>query len=118
MYSTVYSTAPFLAWSSFISSTTASAVATSLAPDCLDTWSTTQAAPLVLAMDSGSSASRTTLATSDSRTAPPVWRGMITLATSSTVWSLASVVTVRVWEPFRMSPPGKSRFSAVRIWAM
>ena len=87
-------------------SITASAVAASLAPDCLDTWRTTQAEPSVSATVSGSVVSSATWATSDSRTVPPVGRGRIRLATSSTVWNLASVVTVRVWFPFCISPPG------------
>ena len=87
-------------------STTASAVAASLAPDRLDTWSTTQAEPSVSATVSESVFSRATWATSDRRTVPPVGRGRSILATSSTDWNLASVVTDRVWLPLSSSPPG------------
>ena len=87
-------------------SATALAVATSLAPDCLDTWRITQLVPSILAMVSDSSFSSRTLATSDRRTVPPVGRARIILATSWTDSNLASVVTVRVWEPFCSSPPG------------
>ena len=95
-----------LAWSSAILASTALAVVTSLAPDCLVTWRSTQAVPSTLAMVSGSVASSATSATSDRRMVPPVGRARSMLATSSTVWNLASVETVRVLEPFCMSPPG------------
>ena len=69
-------------------------------------------------MAAGSLVSSWTLATSFSRTRPPVGRGRIMSATSSTLRNLALVDTVRVWLPYCTSPAGYSRFSAVSIWAM
>ena len=66
----------------------------------------TQAVPSTLAVESLSWETRETSATSFSRTVPPVGRVMRVLATSSTLWNLASVLTVRVLEPFSTLPAG------------
>ena len=71
-----------------------------------------------MAMAVGSAVSSRTWATSFRRTRPPVGRGRIRSATSSTLRNLALVDTVRVWLPYSTSPAGNSRFSAVSSWAM
>ena len=73
------------AFSSARRASTALETATSLAPDCLETWSRTQFVPSMVAMVSGSVVSRATVATSVRRMVPPVGRARIMLATSSTV---------------------------------
>ena len=55
--------------------------------------------PSIAAMASRSEVSKATSATSPRRTVPPVWSGMLMLATSSTVESCASVVTESFWLP-------------------
>ena len=113
-YTLEYRMLRFSAWSSAILAATFRAVECSLAPDCLDTCSSTQLVPSTLAMESLSLFSSTTSATSPRRTVPPVGRARIMSATSSTLRKRASVLTVRVLEPFCISPPGYNRFSAAR----
>ena len=115
-YTVEYRMLGFSSRSSAIRFSTFWAVECSLAPDCLDTCSSTQLVPSTLAMESLSLFSSTTSATSPRRMVPPVGRAMIILVTSSTLRKRASVLTVRVLEPFCISPPGYSRFSAARNW--
>ena len=84
---------PSFAASSSIAATTASAVLTSFAPERLLTCRMMPGVPSIAAMASRSEVSKATSATSLRRTVPPVWSGMLMLATSSTVESCASVVT-------------------------